>query len=79
MMRYASGSKNRRWTDVAPAPGPLRLIAWPYENLRPALGALPEGALIRPQAGRQDREHRGRQEENAEAWLTHSGYSVKIE
>jgi hypothetical protein len=36
---------------LTPAPGPLRLIAWPYENLRPALGALPPGALIHPQAG----------------------------
>ncbi|HXU58775.1 MAG TPA: hypothetical protein VN710_08485, partial [Verrucomicrobiae bacterium] len=31
-----------------------------------------------PQAGGQDREHRDRQEENAEAWPTHSYYSVKL-
>ena len=41
----------REGETLAPAPSPLRLIAWPYENLRPALGALPPGALIRPEAG----------------------------
>ena len=30
---------------------PLELIAWPYEDMRPALQALPAGALIRPAAG----------------------------
>ncbi len=36
---------------LAPAAAPLKLVAWPYEDLRPALRALPAGALIRPEPG----------------------------
>lgn len=36
---------------LAPTAAPLELIAWPYEDMRPALQALPAGALIRPAAG----------------------------
>ena len=34
-----------------PVAAPLELIAWPYEDMRPALQALPAGRLIRPEAG----------------------------
>jgi 4-amino-4-deoxy-L-arabinose transferase-like glycosyltransferase len=36
---------------LAQATGPMRLVAWPYEGLRPALGALPAGSLITPESG----------------------------
>ena len=36
---------------LAPASAPLELIAWPYLDPRPALQALPVGALIRPEPG----------------------------
>ena len=36
---------------LAPVSAPLEVIAWPYEDMRPALQALPAGALIRPEAG----------------------------
>ena len=36
---------------LASAPVPLKLVAWPYEDMRPSLQALPAGALIRPEPG----------------------------
>jgi hypothetical protein len=36
---------------LAPTAAPVRVVAWPYEALRPALGALPAGSLISPQNG----------------------------
>jgi len=36
---------------LAPVSGPLKLYAWPYLGLRPALQALPAGALIMPELG----------------------------
>jgi 4-amino-4-deoxy-L-arabinose transferase-like glycosyltransferase len=36
---------------LAPASAPLELIAWPYLDPRPALQALPVGALIKPEPG----------------------------
>ena len=41
----------REGQALAPAAAPLELFAWPYEDMRPALQALPAGALIRPVAG----------------------------
>ena len=36
---------------LAPVSAPLKLIAWPYLDSRPALQALPVGALIMPEPG----------------------------
>jgi 4-amino-4-deoxy-L-arabinose transferase-like glycosyltransferase len=36
---------------LAPTPAPMRLVAWPYEALPPALAALPAGSLITPESG----------------------------
>jgi hypothetical protein len=36
---------------LAPATAPFKLVTWPYEDMRPALQALPAGALIRPEPG----------------------------
>jgi len=36
---------------LATATPPFILVAWPYEDMRPALAALPAGALIEPEPG----------------------------
>lgn len=41
----------REGQALAPGTPPLKLIAWPYEDMRPALKALPAGALIKAEAG----------------------------
>jgi 4-amino-4-deoxy-L-arabinose transferase-like glycosyltransferase len=41
----------REGQALAPVAAPLKLFAWPYEDMRPALLALPAGSLIRPEPG----------------------------
>src|SRR5262249_12013211 len=42
---YAEGQR------LAPAPGPVAVIAWPYEDVQGAVQALPAGDLIHAEPG----------------------------
>lgn len=37
--------------SLAPVSGPFELVAWPYEDVRPALQALPVGSLVKAEPG----------------------------